>query len=87
MTTLQVRIDPKLKKQAQKIAEMLGMDLSTSIKMFLTQMVRWKGMPFEIRTENGFTLRQEQKLLQDIEASKKNGRRYASIDELIADLH
>lgn len=86
MTTLQVRIDPTLKKKAQKIAEQLGMDLSTSIKIFLIQMVRWESIPFEVRTENGFTLREEKKLLQDIEASKMHGKSYASANELFEDI-
>lgn len=62
-TTLQVRIDSKTKKSAAKILESLGLDLSSGIKIFLNQVLRSKGVPFPIMTENGFTQAQEKKLL------------------------
>ena len=45
-TTLQVRIDQKLKIQAQKTLEALGLDLSSGIKLFLTQVAHDKELPF-----------------------------------------
>ena len=46
MTTLQVRIDEKLKKQASKKLEAIGMDLSSAVRVFLNQVVVEDGMPF-----------------------------------------
>ena len=46
MTTLNIRIDPKLKKQASKTLASLGIDTSSAVKMFLTQVVKEKGLPF-----------------------------------------
>lgn len=47
MTTLNVRIDEKLKKQASKTLESLGFDMSGAIKVFLTQVVQDQALPFQ----------------------------------------
>jgi len=44
--TLNVRTDPELKDQAQKIFESIGLDLSTAINLFLKQTVRANNLPF-----------------------------------------
>jgi addiction module antitoxin, RelB/DinJ family len=47
MALVQIRLTEKLKDQAQKTAEGMGMDLSTAIRVFLTQMVNDGGLPFK----------------------------------------
>lgn len=54
-TTFHVRLPVKLKKQAQKIAEMNGADLGTIVRMFFTQMVHRGTVPMRFLTINGFT--------------------------------
>ena len=46
---INVRIDPKLKKQAEKILEELGLSVSDAIRLFLRQVVSHRGLPFEMR--------------------------------------
>lgn len=46
MTTLNIRIDEKLKNNASVVLENLGLDLSSAIKLFLSQVVVKKGIPF-----------------------------------------
>ncbi len=46
MTTLNIRIDEKLKNNASEILNLMGLDLSSAIKMFLNQVVVKKGVPF-----------------------------------------
>ncbi|PIT09846.1 hypothetical protein BGI40_01790 [Snodgrassella communis] len=46
MANLQIRIDDKLRDEAQQIANDLGMDLTTAVRVFLKQMVNDKGFPF-----------------------------------------
>lgn len=64
MTTIQIRIDNKTKKEAKKILNNIGMDMSSAIKVYLTQIVVTQGIPFPILTENGLTIYQENKILQ-----------------------
>ena len=51
-TTLQVRIDSKLKKDVSKIFESLGLDISSAIKLFFIQVIRHNGIPFKISNED-----------------------------------
>jgi len=53
--TLQVRIDSKTKNAAARIFTSLGLDMSTGIKIYLHQVLKHKGIPFQILTENGYT--------------------------------
>ena len=46
MTTIQVRVDKKIKSAASKQFEKMGLDMSTGVKMFLSQVVRTKSIPF-----------------------------------------
>lgn len=66
-TTLQVRIDSKMKKDVSKIFESLGLDMSSGIKMYFNQVLIKKGIPFLVRTENGFTPEQERTMNEDAE--------------------
>ncbi len=46
MATLQIRIDDDLRGEAAAVAQGMGIDLSSAIRMFLTQMVKENGLPF-----------------------------------------
>jgi len=54
-TATSIRIDPKIKNPAQKIAKSMGTNLSTIINMYLTQFVREKRLSIVLRDEEGFT--------------------------------
>ncbi len=85
--TLNVRIDKNIKKQAQKVVEELGLDLSSAVKLFLNKVVMTKSIPFELRTVNGYTPEYEARLLKEVKNMKKNGKRYANLDEMWRDLN
>lgn len=86
MTTIQVRTPEKTKKDAMKILEKLGLDLSTAINIYLVQIVQTKGIPFDVRTDNTLTPAQEARMLKDIEWTKKHGKSYTSAKEMHADI-
>ena len=86
-TTIQVRIDKKTKQQAQAIFKKMGMDLSGAMKIFLSQVVRVKAMPFIVRTENGFTPEYEAELIAETEYAKKHGPRFKTVEALMKDLN
>jgi len=46
---LQTRMPQKMKEQAGKILERLGLDFSTANRMFYAQIIERKGMPFEAK--------------------------------------
>lgn len=47
-TNLNVKLDSKLKKEADDLFKRLGLNMSTAINIFLTQCVREQAIPFEI---------------------------------------
>ena len=69
--SLQVRINEKTKREAQKVLSDIGLDISSGVNIFLTQVVRTKSIPFEIRTENGFTPEYEESILSEQKSRKR----------------
>ncbi len=45
---IQVRIDDSLKKAADALFQDLGLDTPTAIRMFLTQAIKRRGLPFGV---------------------------------------
>ena len=83
MTNITIRIDEKLKKQARKALEKQGLDMTTAIKMFFSQVVLEKGLPF-LPTHDPKKLRA--KWDKEVEDALKNVKRYSSAEELHANL-
>jgi DNA-damage-inducible protein J len=47
-TTIQVRISPELRKQAETLFASMGIKMSDAIRLFLQQTVNCGGLPFQI---------------------------------------
>jgi len=84
--TIQIRIDSKTKQAARKTLDALGLDMSSAVKLFLTNVVNRQAIPLDLRTENGFTLAQEEALLNETKEAKNSGARFATVDALMQDL-
>ncbi len=84
--TIQIRVDKKTKEAARKTLEAMGLDMSSAVKLFLHNVVARQGIPLDLKTENGFTLAQEQALIEETEVAKSGARRFASVDSLMSDL-
>lgn len=64
MTTIQIRIDEKTKKDSKKVLRDLGIDMSSAIKIYLKQIVITRGIPLKLVTENGLTVEEEKRILK-----------------------
>ena len=91
MNTIQIRIDNKTKKAAKRVLDELGLDMSAAIKLYFRQIGRTKGIPFALQTDNGLTVAQEERLidesnrtLRDFRNGKAKG--YASTQAMMRDL-
>ena len=89
MTTLNIRIDEKIKEDARKTFARMGLDISSAVKLFLYQSVEEQRIPFELRTVNGYTEKYEKEILEEIKDVKKGLKNktikpYKSIQELHA---
>jgi DNA-damage-inducible protein J len=85
-TTLQTRIDAKLKADAKKALESAGLDLSTGIKLFLTQVVRTQSIPFEIFTFDNLPEAKKRQLIRETREALKSGKSYRTAEEAHADI-
>jgi DNA-damage-inducible protein J len=82
MTTIQIRTQEKTKKCVQKILAELGLDMSTAINMYLVQITKQGGIPFDILTENGMTLKAEREILAAAEDVRNSKETYSSAEEM-----
>jgi len=82
---LQIRIDSKTKREAKEIFNKLGIDLSSAIKLFLHQTINVKNIPFEIRDENGLSLKNAEILKESIISAEINSTKFKSASALIKD--
>ncbi len=84
--SMNIRMDPEVKEQAQKLFAELGMDMTTAINIFLRQAIRTHSIPFKVTTEvpNAKTIaaiEEGERLLNDPQA-----RSFHSVDELFEEL-
>ena len=87
-TLIQVRVEEKLKIDASKVFESLGIDTSIAIRMFLKRVILTNGIPFSMVLPN-----QEYKGIKGLEAleqiakeSKNNGLSEMTLEEIDAEI-
>ncbi|MDR0315283.1 MAG: type II toxin-antitoxin system RelB/DinJ family antitoxin [Treponema sp.] len=51
LTNINIRVDSKIKSQAQDVLASLGLDMTTAINIFLRQAIQQHGIPFAITSE------------------------------------
>lgn len=51
-TLIQFRVENKVKKDATKLYEDLGLDLNTAIKLFLKKSIKMQKLPFSINDDD-----------------------------------
>lgn len=84
-TNINVRVDASLKKDAEKLFNELGLNMSSAITMFLKSAVSYEGIPFEIKrirpnVETKAALNEHLNM-----KDKTKYRRYESFDDVIGD--
>lgn len=83
MTTLNVRIEEKTKKEANKTLAKLGLDMSSAVKIFLNQVIKEDGLPF-LPTNNPDIIRARWD--KEVEKAKRVKKSYRSSHALVKDL-
>ena len=86
-TSMNIRVDSTVKKQAQELFAALGMDMTTAINIFLRQSVQRQGLPFEVTLNrmNSETL----EAIAEVQEMKKHPERYkgyADADAMMKEL-
>ena len=83
---IQARVDSKVKNDAEKIINQLGISLNEAIRMFLMQVIIHKGIPFKPTLKPEYEPNEMlQQIIADVE-NKKDLTRYKNTDEMWQDL-
>lgn len=84
MSTIQTRIDERTKAQAEFIFNKLGLSLSDAIRLFLSQSIIDRGLPFQPKLNDELA----EETLQAIKEVEKgiHSKKFHSVQEMIDDL-
>lgn len=80
-TYVRARIDTGTKERAAAALEAMGLSISDAIRMLMLRVADERCLPFEVKAPNPVT----QQAMTELEAGK--GSKFASLDDLMADLH
>jgi DNA-damage-inducible protein J len=80
-TNLNIRIDKNIKETSERVFEDLGLNMTTAINMFLRQVIRVNGIPFEIKGDvpNKETI---EAIEESIKLAKDNTKGYSNVEDL-----
>jgi DNA-damage-inducible protein J len=78
---VRARIDTKTKDRAADALEAMGLSISDAIRLLMLRIADERRLPFEVKAPNATTRR----AIAELEAGK--GKRFASVEALMADLH
>lgn len=85
-TTLQIRLDKKMKDAAQKTFKSMGLDMSSGVKLYLAQVVNEKAIPFPIFSFDSLPRVRKLEIIRDAKHALKYGKSYATIEEAHRDV-
>ena len=80
-TYVRARIDTATKERAAEALEDMGLSISDAIRLLMLRVADERRLPFEVKVPNATT----RKAMAELEAGK--GKRFASVDALMTDLH
>lgn len=78
---VRARIDPKVKEEAEAVLEAIGLTVSDAVRLMMVRVVQERKLPFEPLIPN------EETIQAMLEARRGGGKRFGSVDELMADLN
>lgn len=78
---VRARIDAETKERASRALEAMGLSVSDAIRMLMLRVADEKRLPFEVKVPN----KETSAAMDELKAGK--GKRFSSVDELMADLN
>ncbi len=85
---LSIRVDKKLKSEADALFKDLGINMSSAVNMFLTQCVREEAIPFKVtkKLEPSDNLKEALNELDEVEKGNIKLRGYHDVDKFVDDM-
>jgi DNA-damage-inducible protein J len=80
-TYVRARIDSSTKERAADALAAMGLSISDAIRLLMLRIADERRLPFDVRVPNAAT----REAMAELESGK--GKRFASVDDLMADLH
>lgn len=83
-TSITIRMDENLKKQAEALFDEMGLNMTTAITMFAKAVVRQNKIPFEIAADPFFSETNQahlRKAIADLEAGKGQIHELIEVDD------
>jgi len=80
-TYVRARIDIDTKQRATEALDAMGLSISDAIRLLMLRIADERRLPFEVKAPNATT----RQAMGELEAGK--GKRFVSVDALMADLH
>ena len=84
-SNINIRVDSKVKEEAEKLFNELGLNMSAAMNIFLRQAIRFGGIPFEIRIDEPNKVSLE--AMEDVENNRNLSKTFDSIEALMEDLN
>lgn len=84
-TNVSIRMDVKLKKEAELLFKELGLNMTTALNVFLKQAVREQCLPFEVslNVPNAETIA----AMKDIKHNRNMSKKFDNVEDLLKDLN
>ena len=82
ISTISIRVDSELKKQAETLFKELGLNMTSAIKLFLNSAVENQEIPLIPNEETRLALAE----CEEMRNNPEKYRRYKSFDEMIEDI-
>jgi DNA-damage-inducible protein J len=73
VANLNIRVDDALKKNAETVLSDIGMSVSTATTIFLEQVVRYNGIPFEVRADPFYSTENQDRLRRAMKRMETTG--------------
>ena len=88
-SAINVQVDAKDKEKATNILKDLGLNMSTAVNMFIKQIIKRDGLPFDVANPRPSrelieALKEGDKIISDIESGKRKG--YHNVREMFEDI-
>jgi DNA-damage-inducible protein J len=83
--TIHMRVDEKLKEDAEKLLACLGLSITEAMSIFLHQVVMNDGLPFEVRKPR-YGVETELAMQEVREMDNENSKTYSGSKELFEEL-
>ena len=81
-TTLNVRIDEKLKKDLEEFCSNVGMNVSVAVNMFAKTVVREQRLPFEVAIDPFYSKENQERLKRSIAQMEATGGTVRELPEV-----